>query len=89
MLLKQTKPILSWMHNSDYKLRVKLCKTHAKKFIGTGYNNETRENTKFKVFIPKLKPNHNLGLCEVLDCECNSEYIAYGLTYNINVELEE
>lgn len=87
MLLKQTRPEKCFISKSDYKVRVRLCKEHANKFTGVGYNTETRENIKLKVFIPKLKPNHNLGLCEVLGCECNSEYIAYGLTYNINVEL--
>lgn len=88
MVIDQSIPKTSWVHGDCFsKVRVRLCNNHAKPIL-KDYNTETYENKSLKVFMPKLKSDHELGGCEVLGC-CNpSSYIAYGLTYKLDVNLD-
>lgn len=87
MIIDQSTPVTSWIHgNVLNKVKARLCDEHASSILSE-YDTETAENKKLKVFMPKLVDKHQLGKCEVWGCDKNSNYIAYGLEYNINVKM--
>lgn len=85
MIINQSVPKLSWLHKSPDKVQVRLCSRHAELFKGEGYKSDIQENTKLKVFMPKLRAEHELGDCENCNCTEKADYIAYGVKYQLSI----